>query len=73
MVLAGNKCDLADKREVTVEQGEALAKKFGVPFFETSAKTRHNINEIFLNLTKQILKSTKPKKEGTKRRMCQLL
>jgi len=72
MVLAGNKCDLAEKREVTVEQGEHLARKFGVPFFETSAKTRHNINEIFLNLTKQILKSSKPVKEK-RRGLCNLL
>ena len=42
-VLVGNKCDMEDDRSVTKEQGQALADEFGVPFFETSAKTGLNI------------------------------
>merc|ERR1711907_394343 len=38
MVLVGNKTDLSEKRQVTVEEGEAKAKELGVMFIETSAK-----------------------------------
>ena len=38
-VLVGNKCDLADQRVITTEQGEALASKFNAKFIEASAKT----------------------------------
>merc|ERR1711934_1027626 len=38
-ILLGNKCDnTEDKRMVTKQQGEDLAKEYGIQFFETSAK-----------------------------------
>eukprot|EP01113_Clastostelium_recurvatum_P035404 TRINITY_DN4934_c0_g1_i4.p1 TRINITY_DN4934_c0_g1~~TRINITY_DN4934_c0_g1_i4.p1 ORF type:complete len:930 (-),score=159.59 TRINITY_DN4934_c0_g1_i4:32-2821(-) len=47
-VLVGNKNDLEAERQVTRQEGAALAKSWDVPFFETSAKTRVNIeNAIF--------------------------
>ena len=52
-ILIGNKCDLPDKR-VTSEQGQALARELGIPFFETSAKSNINIHETFYQLAKQI-------------------
>jgi len=33
------KCDLDDQRVISLIQGQELAKQWGVPFFETSAKT----------------------------------
>jgi len=50
MVLVGNKCDLDKERKVTIEDGRELAKQWNVPFYETSAKNRINIEESFLNL-----------------------
>ena len=38
IVLIGNKCDLHFERQVSIEEGESLAARWGVPFFETSAK-----------------------------------
>ncbi|KAG2389060.1 hypothetical protein C9374_014460 [Naegleria lovaniensis] len=38
-MLIGNKCDLIEKRVVEVERGQQLAKSYGIPFMETSAKT----------------------------------
>jgi Ras-related protein Rab-8A len=38
-LLIGNKCDLLDKKVIETEQGMALAKEFGMAFFETSART----------------------------------
>ena len=46
IVLCGNKTDL-EKREVTKEEGEALAQKESLAFFETSAKTGDGIKQMF--------------------------
>mmetsp|Transcript_25337 Transcript_25337/g.35061 ORF Transcript_25337/g.35061 Transcript_25337/m.35061 type:complete len:188 (-) Transcript_25337:240-803(-) len=55
MVLVGNKCDLADQRVITQEQGDALARKFGgCTFLEASAKTKANVETIFHDLVRQI-------------------
>uniref|UniRef100_A0A6B2LJG6 small monomeric GTPase n=1 Tax=Arcella intermedia TaxID=1963864 RepID=A0A6B2LJG6_9EUKA len=56
MVIVGNKCDLDDQREVTKEEGEELAKTIGCPFFETSAKTRINVEECFVECVREIRK-----------------
>jgi len=47
IVLIGNKHDLADKRVVSEALGAALAKEYGIAFFETSAKTDHNVQAAF--------------------------
>ncbi|XP_073687776.1 ras-like protein [Garra rufa] len=39
MVLVGNKCDLP-ARTVDTRQAQELARSYGIPFIETSAKTR---------------------------------
>ena len=46
LVLCGNKTDL-EKREVTKEEGEALAQKESLAYFETSAKTGDGIKLMF--------------------------
>ena len=45
LVLVGNKKDL--ERKVTIEEGKTLAKKEGMLFFETSAKTGEGVLEMF--------------------------
>ena len=61
MVLVGNKCDLADQRVITTDQGEALASKFSCKFLEVSAKTKVNVEQIFYDLVRQI-RLANPKK-----------
>ena len=47
LILVGNKCDLEQKREVKSEEGEAFADRYNIEFFEASAITGYNIDEIF--------------------------
>lgn len=47
IMLVGNKTDLADKREVSTEEGEKKAKELDVMFIETSAKAGYNIKSLF--------------------------
>ncbi len=56
MVLIGNKVDLEDNRQVSYEEGSVFAEKNGMLFFETSAKTGKNIEEIFLKSSMEIAK-----------------
>lgn len=46
-ILVANKCDLLNKREISVEEGKALAKSINCPFIEVSAKSSDNINKMF--------------------------
>jgi GTPase SAR1 family protein len=46
-ILCGNKIDLVDSRVITEKEGVYLAKKLGIPFLETSAKTAHNVGEAY--------------------------
>ena len=46
MMLVANKCDLEDKREVSTQEGNDLARAFGASFKEASAKTRVNVEEV---------------------------
>jgi len=57
MVLLGNKCDLANEREVEETDGKKLAAEFQCPFFETSAKSNINVTEAFLQVAREILSS----------------
>uniref|UniRef100_A0A4W6DDN0 RAB6B, member RAS oncogene family a n=1 Tax=Lates calcarifer TaxID=8187 RepID=A0A4W6DDN0_LATCA len=46
IMLVGNKTDLADKRQITIEEGEQRAKELSVMFIETSAKTGYNVKQV---------------------------
>ena len=63
IIIIGNKCDLEDKRQITKEQGELKAKKYGADFMETSAFSGENIDKAFEKLIKEIYKKMYGKKE----------
>ncbi|KAL5040140.1 hypothetical protein RTP6_007189 [Batrachochytrium dendrobatidis] len=56
-ILVANKCDLEAKRQVTKEEGEAFAKKHGLLYLETSAKTGFQVEQAFLVLGTNIFNS----------------
>jgi GTPase KRas protein len=69
IVLVGNKCDLESERQVTTGEGQDLAKSFGCPFFESSAKARINVEESFFSVVREIrreLNGPDPKKKPKK-------
>ncbi|XP_074658803.1 ras-related protein Ral-A-like isoform X3 [Tubulanus polymorphus] len=49
-LLVGNKSDLEDRRQVTVEEAQQRAGQWSVPYVETSAKTRANVDKAFYDL-----------------------
>ncbi|XP_062826658.1 ras-related protein Rab-37 isoform X6 [Anolis carolinensis] len=54
IMLLGNKADVSSERVVRTEDGEALAREYGVPFMETSAKTGMNVELAFLAIAKEL-------------------
>lgn len=54
LLLVGNKGDLDDKRKVPLVDAESLAAQWGVPYVETSAKTRDNVDRVFFDLMREI-------------------
>jgi len=55
-ILIGNKCDVSSsERRVEHAQGEELAAKFGIPFFETSAKNNVNVDAAFDQIARDIV------------------
>ncbi|TRX88768.1 hypothetical protein FHL15_010338 [Xylaria flabelliformis] len=58
IALAGNKLDLVneqpDKRAVPTAEAEAYASEAGLLFFETSAKTAENVQELFTAIAKKL-------------------
>ena len=55
MILLGNKIDLEEQRKVKIGDGEKLALKNKIKFFEISNKTGVNINSACLFLVDKIL------------------
>ncbi|KAA3672624.1 Ras-related protein Rab-6A, partial [Paragonimus westermani] len=61
IMLVGNKTDLSDKRKVTTEEGERLAKDLSVMFIETSAKAGYNVkSQLFRRIATELLNKENP-------------
>lgn len=56
LVVVGNKSDMEDERVVSRARAFQLAQEWGhKPYYETSARLRRNVDEVFQNLSAQIL------------------
>ena len=63
MIVVGNKVDLVNERKVPREEGEKIAKEWGCPFFETSAKEGVNVTEAFHELVRRIKRARNPSQQ----------
>lgn len=46
LLLVGNKSDLEERRQVSVDEARGKAEEWGVQYVETSAKTRANVDKV---------------------------
>ncbi|EKV12951.1 hypothetical protein PDIG_31780 [Penicillium digitatum PHI26] len=57
IVIVGNKSDLEEDRAVPRARAFGLSQKWGnAPYYETSARRRANVNEVFVDLCRQIIR-----------------
>ena len=57
LVLVGNKSDLEDARVVSRSRAFNVSQSFGnKPYYETSARRRVNVDEVFKDLCRQIIR-----------------
>lgn len=77
IVIVGTKSDLVNEREVQIGTISSLSQRWGLPFFETSAKKNWHVVDVFEDLIRQMrkcypevehAKPTKPKKKRNQRR-----
>jgi small GTP-binding protein len=63
LILLGNKADLDNKRKITIQQGEKIAKDLGLfQYKETSAKTGQEVTTAFNTLAKMIHQAHKSRR-----------
>ncbi|ORY01328.1 ras family-domain-containing protein [Clohesyomyces aquaticus] len=72
VMLVGNKCDRITEREVSTQEGHALAKELGCDFVEASAKNCVNVEKAFYEVVRQLRRqrhqSTGSERQGKKTR-----
>ncbi|KAJ0009574.1 hypothetical protein NQD34_001276 [Periophthalmus magnuspinnatus] len=56
LLVVGNKSDLEERRQVSLEEASSRAQEWGVPYVETSAKTRANVDKVFFDLMREVRK-----------------
>lgn len=79
-ILVGNKADLTNSRKVQQTTAQNRAAQWQVPYVETSAKTRENVDKVFYDLMREIRSRKvsddnqgKTDKEKKKKKKCQIL
>jgi len=69
MFLVGNKADLSGERVIEAAKAEEYSKEEEIPFYmETSAKTAHNIDALFIAVAKKLEGSFNPEVEEEKKK-----
>ncbi|XP_069010837.1 LOW QUALITY PROTEIN: ras-related protein Ral-B-like [Embiotoca jacksoni] len=54
LLVVGNKSDLEERRQVSVDEARGKAEEWGVQYVETSAKTRANVDKVFFDLMREV-------------------
>ncbi|TIA87041.1 hypothetical protein E3P99_03440 [Wallemia hederae] len=85
LMLVGNKCDKVYEREVSLSEGQVMAKKLQCSMIETSAKTCVNVERAFFDVVREIRRqrekvngvhtdhSTQQQRKSQRRRRCTIL
>jgi small GTP-binding protein len=55
LVFVGNKVDLLEQRQVSEDELAAFAKRFGAPFYMSSARTGERVEDLFKKLGELVL------------------
>ncbi|KAJ3435809.1 ras and ef-hand domain-containing protein [Anaeramoeba flamelloides] len=63
LILVGNKVDLEDRRKISTESGQNFANENNMLFYETSALTGSNVQEIFKKCAKKSYKKHSKEKK----------
>jgi len=63
ILLIANKVDLTNMRRVTKEQVEEKATRLEIPYKETSAKTKYNVEEAFMHIVEKCLQQATNKND----------
>jgi len=67
LYIVGNKSDVEpEKRQVTKEEAESYAKCMNIKYFETSARTKKGIKEVFEEMFKEVYEISEIIKEKEK-------
>jgi Ras-related protein Rap-1B len=56
IVICGNKADLEEHRAVPRARGFEVSQRWGAPYYETSARNKTNVDEVFIDLCRQMLR-----------------
>jgi len=77
MILVGNKSDLENERTVATAEAQELGRKLKIPYLESSAKQRINVDAAFHDLVRSIRRSNEvldqPVKGKKKKGKCTIL
>lgn len=65
-MLVGHQCDRVTEREVSTQEGAALAKKLGCLFVEASAKNCINVETAFYDVVRVIRQQRKDERESSR-------
>ncbi|KAH6721484.1 P-loop containing nucleoside triphosphate hydrolase protein [Leptodontidium sp. 2 PMI_412] len=63
-IVAGNKCDLQESRQVPAQVGLEWARKHGCGFMETSARNTVNIEETFALIIRRVVEARRLAQDG---------
>ncbi|KAL7008995.1 RAS1 protein [Cystobasidiomycetes sp. EMM_F5] len=64
MIIVANKRDLEHQRRVQEHEGMELARQYGCQFISTSAKARHQVDEAFYQLVREIRRYNREQQAG---------
>lgn len=62
-ILVGNKNDCPERKVVLTEDAQRFADQMRIQLFETSAKENINVEEMFMAITRQVLRNKKERDE----------